>query len=129
MAEVHEIHEEYETVEPRRRGVLLPIVMFLLGGALIAGLVVAFLNVSSTVSWPAGQVRVGPNATVADARNAETIPPATATVPSVIPTTPTEPPAVTAPPAETTPPATTDSEVENPTPPTPPADTAPSENQ
>jgi hypothetical protein len=129
MAEVHEVHEEYETVEPRRRGVFLPFLMFLLGGALIAGLVVAFLNVSSTVSWPAGQVRVGPSATVADAGNAQVTPPATATVPSVIPTTPSEPPAVSAPPAETTPPPTTDSEVENPAPPPPPTDTAPSENE
>ncbi len=127
MAEVHEIHEEYE-VEPRRRGIWVPIIMFLLGGVVIAGLVVAFLNVSSTISWPAGQVSLGPSGSVADAGNAA-IPPSTATTPSVIapsatqnePTVDTTPPSATAtasPPATTTAPVgTDDSETESSTPP------------
>jgi len=125
MAEVREIHEIEAPVETRRSGFMFPFIMFLLGGALIAAVVVAVLNVHSIIAWPAGQVSLGPNSSVADSGNAALTPTATTTAPSVIapPVTQNEPAVNAAPPQETTPPpATTDgSETQSSA---PPADTA-----
>src|ERR1051326_3418401 len=126
MAEVNEIHEVEVPVEPRRGSFMLPFIMFLLGGVLIAAVVVAVLNVHSIIAWPAGQVNLVPNSTVAASRNV-TPPPATpVTAPNLIApsTIPNEPPTVdtTPQPAATTPPAVTgDSQTQSST---PPADTA-----
>jgi hypothetical protein len=125
MAEVHEIHEVDTAVETRRSGFMLPFIMFLLGGVLIAAVVVAVLNVHSIIAWPAGQVSLGPNSTVADTGNQAVAPPATVITPSVIEPSATqnEPTSVNAaPPQETTPPATTDGSETQPS--APPADTA-----
>jgi len=116
MAEVREI-QEVETVETRRSGFMFPFIMFLLGGALIAAVVVAVLNVHSIIAWPAGQVNLGPNSTVADSGTATIPPPPDATAPSVIAPPVTEPALNAAPPQETTPPE-----------PTSPATTGDSEN-
>ena len=121
MAEIHEIHEVDEVevpVERRRRGVAIPFLMFLLGAAIIAAVVVVVLNVQGTIAWPAGQVSLGPNTAVATIGNGETVPPASVTVPTAVSPTvstdgdseaaePAAPPVAT-PPAETTPPAITD---------------------
>jgi hypothetical protein len=127
MAEVNEVHEV--EVEPRRRSFAFPFIMFLLGGALIAGLVVAFLNVQSTISWPAGQVSLRPNTPVADAGNAAS-PPPTAVTPAVVapPTTANQLPTVdtTPPAATTTPPVGDDTQTESSTPPS--DSTTPSQN-
>jgi len=128
MAEVNEVHEVEAPVERRRGSFLLPFIMFLLGGALIAAVVVAVLNVHSIIAWPAGQVNLGPSSTVADSGNTTPVPAATATAPSVIAPSavPNEPPTVdtTTPPAAATttptPPTTDDSESQSST---PPADT------
>ena len=119
MAEVREI-QEVETVETRRSGFMLPFIMFLLGGALIAAVVVAVLNVHSIIAWPAGQVNLGPSSTVADTGNQAVAAPTTVITPSVIEpyATQNEPTSVNAaPPQETTPPE-----------PTSPATTGDSEN-
>ena len=118
MAEVREVHEIDEVqAERRRQGFLLPFLMFLLGGALIAAAVFAVLNVHSIIAWPAGQVSLGSNTSGAEPGNAAVTPPAAATAPSVIapsattpPATQNEPPTVdtTLPPAATTPPAATE---------------------
>ena len=124
MAEVHEIREVDEVevpVERRRRGIALPFIMFLLGAAIIAAVVVVVLNVQSTIAWPAGQVSLGPNTAVATAGNAETVPPATVTAPNAVsPAVSSEDsePVESTPPPATTPPVVTD---ESATP--PPADT------
>jgi hypothetical protein len=137
MAEVHEIHEidevEVPVVEKRRPGFVLPLIMFLLGGAIITAVVVAVLNVQGTIAWPAGQVSLGPNGTVADAGYAQVAPPVSATDPSAVAPSVTpdvsasadsEPQEATPPPA-TTPPAVTDESATQ-----PPAETAtPSEPQ
>src|SRR3954468_3478183 len=88
MAEIHEVHEVDEVevpVERRRRGLALPFLMFLLGGVIIAAVVVAVLNVQSTITWPAGQVSLGPNTAVATAGNTEALPPASVTGPTAVP--------------------------------------------
>jgi len=122
MAEVNEIHEVEVPVEPRRGSFMLPFIMFLLGGVLIAAVVVAVLNVHSIIAWPAGQVTLGPNSSVADSGNAVT-PPATTTATSVItpPETQNEPAVNAAPPQETTPPPATTGDTDNPST-SPPAD-------
>jgi hypothetical protein len=129
MAEVHEIHEVEEVpAEPRRGGFALPFIMFLLGGVLIAAVVVVFLQFQGTISWPAGAVSLGPNGTVADAGNVVVAPPASVPEPSVIapPATSSELPAISIPPSETVLPPAADSTTETPT---PPADTTSPENE
>src|SRR4029078_2679208 len=105
MAEIHEIHEVDEVVEVpverRRRGFALPFLMFVLGGAIIAALVIAVLNVQSTITWPAGQVSLGPNTAVATGGHPETVPPSTVTAPST-PSVSSEDSEPVAPPATTT---------------------------
>jgi hypothetical protein len=108
MAEVHEVHEVEVPVETRRRGVLFPFIMFLLGGALIAAVVVAILNVRSTIAWPAGEVSLGPNTSVAEAGNPAVLPPSTVPAPTVIAPSVTQnevPTVNTASPSQTTTPA------------------------
>jgi len=127
MAEVREVHEIEAPVEPRRGSFILPIIMFVLGGALIAAVVVAVLDARGTIAWPAGQVSLGPNSAVAESGTTPVAPPVTTTAsaPAVIAPSTTEntlPTVDTTPPPEaTTPPAATDDSETQPSP--PPADT------
>lgn len=100
MAEVHEVHE-VEVQEKRRSGIVVPFVMFLLGGALIAAVVVAVLNIHSTISWPAGQVSLGSNTAVADSGDVAVAPPAPVTSLSAPVVTPNELPPIQSAPVET----------------------------
>jgi|SRR4051812_4197761 len=131
MAEVHEVHEVHEVevpVEKRRRGFLLPLIMFLVGGAIIAAVVVAVLNVQSTISWPAGQVSLGPSTTVANVGNAESPPPASVTAETVPPVTESVTPQASSVPVENAPPPPTTDDTTNTTS-AAPTDTTPTPEQ